>query len=58
MSDENIVQKIYSIIGSDNGLSPGRRQAIIWTNAGLTPLHSTRARNIDLKGEAALALPE
>ena len=22
-------------IGSDNGLSPGRRQAIIWTNAGL-----------------------
>ena len=24
-----------SIIGSDNGLSPDRRQAIIWTNAGL-----------------------
>ena len=23
-----------TIIGSDNGLSPGRRQAIIWTNAG------------------------
>ena len=23
------------IIGSDNGLSPGRRQAIIWTNAGI-----------------------
>ena len=23
------------IIGSDNGLAPGRRQAIIWTNAGL-----------------------
>ena len=22
------------IIGSDNGLSPGRRQAVIWTNAG------------------------
>ena len=22
-------------IGADNGLSPGRRQAIIWTNAGL-----------------------
>ena len=22
-----------TIIGSDNGLSPGRRQAIIWTNA-------------------------
>ena len=24
-----------AIIGSDNGLSPERRQAIIWTNAGL-----------------------
>ena len=24
-----------SIIGSDNGLSPGRRPAIIWTNAGI-----------------------
>ena len=23
-----------TIIGSDNGLSPGRRQAINWTNAG------------------------
>ena len=22
-----------TIIGSDNGVSPGRRQAIIWTNA-------------------------
>ena len=25
----------YTDIGSDNGLSPGRRQAIIWTNDGL-----------------------
>ena len=24
-----------TIIGSDNGLAPGRRQAIIWTNAGI-----------------------
>ena len=24
-----------SIIGSENGLSPGQRQAIIWTNAGI-----------------------
>ena len=24
-----------SIIGSDNGLAPGRRQAIIWTNTGI-----------------------
>ena len=25
----------YTIIGSDNGLVPGRHQAIIWTNAGM-----------------------
>ena len=25
----------FTIIGSDNGLPPGRRQAIIWNNAGL-----------------------
>ena len=24
-----------TLIGSDKGLSPGRRQAIIWTNAGI-----------------------
>ena len=24
-----------TLIGSDFGLSPGRRQAIIWTNAGI-----------------------
>ena len=24
-----------TIIGSDSGLSPGRRQAIIWANAGI-----------------------
>ena len=24
-----------TIIGSDNGLSPGQRQALIWTNAGI-----------------------
>ena len=27
-----------TIIGSDNGLSPGRHQAIIWTNARILPL--------------------
>ena len=30
----NCVGKL-PIIGSDNGLSPDRRQAIIWTNAGI-----------------------
>ena len=27
-----------TIIGSDNDLSPDRRQAIIWTNAGILPI--------------------
>ena len=31
-SDLICISKV-SIIGSDNGLSPGQRQAIIWTNA-------------------------
>ena len=30
----HIISKL-TIIGSDNGLLPGRRQAIIWTNAGI-----------------------
>ena len=29
-----------AIIGSDNGLSPGRRQAIIWINAGILLIRS------------------
>ena len=29
----NIWVSELTIIGSDNGLSPSRRQAIIWTNA-------------------------
>ena len=32
---EHICVSKLTIIGSDNGLSPGRRQAIIWTNAGI-----------------------
>ena len=28
------IRKLISI-GSDNGLSPGQRQAIIWTNVGI-----------------------
>ena len=31
----HICVSYLTIIGSDNGLSPGRRQAIIWTNAGI-----------------------
>ena len=33
LSDAYMSQWNYHL-GSDNGLSPGRRQAIIWTNAG------------------------
>ena len=36
----------YTIIGSDNGLSPGRRQAIIQTNAGIL-LIGTLGTNLD-----------
>ena len=31
----HICVRRLTITGSDNGLSPGRRQAIIWTNAGI-----------------------
>ena len=31
----HICVRKLTITGSDNGLSPGRRQAIIWTNAGI-----------------------
>ena len=34
-----------TIIGSDNGLSPGRRQAIIWTNAGLLSIGTLGTNN-------------
>ena len=34
-SDAYIRVSELTIIGSDNGLSPDRRQAIVWTNAGI-----------------------
>ena len=37
------VSKII-IIGSDNGSSPGRRQVIIWTNAGILLIEPLRTR--------------
>ena len=36
------------IIGSDNGLSPGRRQAIIWTNAGILSIGPLGANLIEI----------
>ena len=32
---DKIVSWPSYLLNSDNGLSPGRRQAIIWTNAGM-----------------------
>ena len=40
------VNKIITI-GSDNGLSPGRRQAIIWTNAGMLLIGNKLQWNIE-----------
>ena len=35
-------------IGSDNGLSPGRRQAIIETNAGILPIGPLGANSSEI----------
>ena len=39
------------IIGSDNGLSPGRRQAIIWTNAGILLIRTLGTNFSEILGE-------
>ena len=38
----NICVNKLTIIGSDNGLSPGQRQAIIWTNDGILLIRTCR----------------
>ena len=40
-----------TIIGSDNGLLPGRRQAIIWTNAGILLIRTLRTNFSEILGE-------
>ena len=62
-----------NIIGSDNGLLPGLRQAIIWTNAGILfiwPLgwnvnrnsyifiHENACENVACEMAAILSLPQ
>ena len=54
-----------AIIGSDNGLSPGRRQAIIWTNAGIlstgllgTSFKENAFENVVCKIVAILSWPQ
>ena len=40
-----------TIIGSDNGLSPERRQAIIWTNAGILLIPTLGTNFSEILGE-------
>ena len=40
-----------TIIGLDNGLSPGRRQAIIWTNAGILLIQTSGTNFSEIIGE-------
>ena len=58
-------------MGSDNGLSPGRHQAIMWTNAGIlligpletnfseifTEIHTFSFKKVHLKMSYAKRLP-
>ena len=47
----HICVSILVIIGSDNGLSPGRRQAIIWTNAGTLLIRTLGTNFSEILGE-------
>ena len=40
-----------TIIGSDNDLYPGRRQAIIWTNAGILLIRTLGTNFSEILGE-------
>ena len=40
-----------TIIGSDNGLSPGRRQYIIWTNAGILLIRISGTNSSEILSE-------
>ena len=40
-----------TIIGSDNGLPPDRRQAIIWTNAGILLIRTSGTNLSEILGE-------
>ena len=42
---------MLTIIASDNGLSPGRRQAIIWTNAGILLIRTLGTNFREILGE-------
>ena len=40
-----------TIIGSDSGLSPGRHQAIIWTNAGIVLIRTSGTNFSEILGK-------
>ena len=40
-----------TITGSDNGLSPGRRQTIIWTNVGILLIRTLETHFSEILGE-------
>ena len=47
-----------AIIGSDNGLLPGRRQAIIWTSAGILLIRPLGTNFGEILIEIQLVIPE
>ena len=49
-----ICVSILAIISSDNGLAPGRHQAIIWTNAGILLIRTLGTNFSEILGEIHL----
>ena len=50
--------EIYSSIGSDNGLAPTRRLAIIWTHDGLVWWHIYASLGLNELKDAVLQVQE
>ena len=44
-----------TVIGSDNGLSPGRRHAIIWTNATILLIRALETKFSEILSENSYA---
>ena len=45
---------LVEIIGIDNGLSPGRRQAIVWANAGILLMRTSETNFSQVFSEICL----
>ena len=50
--------KVYLILSSDNGLLPGRHQAIIWTNAGILLIKPLETNISELNRHSYIFIPE